>query len=895
MNRGFDSVVQERLLDKDLMAEFGNWRRLRCLLAVACLFNRVFARVATAMRHSARALWLGLALAAASAGAQVLAPAPELNLTDAERAWLAAHPVIRIGVDPAYAPYAFIDSAGQPAGVAAEITEIVRQRLGIRLELVRGLSWPQILEAARKRELDVITTASYRPEREAYLVFTKNYLQTPLVVMTRTLVPPLRDVQQLALQRVALVQGYSSTKLVQARVPAIESVLVDTPLAGLLAVSNGSADAYVGVLGINTYLAARNGISNLTVNSLFDADNAQAYGVRKDWPELAGLLQKALDSISAQQMQQVFARWIPVSVESLSARASVVNAQARARVAAMGELRVGLRRIQPPLNFVDDKGQLAGLSADTLAWLSNKTGMRTRFVDTKDWPSLRAAFDAGDVDLVMAVDRASGMAENTLSDPYYVSALGVFERKGDVFLGSVGDLLDRRVAVRAGGYAEDVLRHFPRILLTPYPDTLDAAQALRDGKVDFLVGETSAAFKTIEGSSLVDLHFASSLNEAPIALRIAVNPRLQGVRQMLNAALGDMSIDEATTIRRRWVGSPVPTPPLVSRPVLIGGMVLLLLVLLGYAAFYGWNQVLRFEIGERKKIATELSQIRLLRERDERQFRQMVDASPNALVMVDKDGTITRATQAIESMLGYTHEELLGQSVEMLVADSMRGGHRESRAQYERTSLPRVMGLSRSVQAQHKDGHLIPVEVRLNPVAIGGDDFVLASLFDLSDRVKAEDDLRLANEMLSERAQELLIEKDRALAADRVKSHFLATMSHELRTPLNSIIGFTGVLRQKLAGPLTPEQDKQLGMVSGSARHLLALINDVLDISKIEAGELKVELAPVDLRAAIDAAVGVVQPLVGKEGLVLRVARSCRRRCRSAPTGAGSTRSCSTC
>ena len=176
-------------------------------------------------------------------------------------------------------------------------------------------------------------------------------------------------------------------------------------------------------------------------------------------------------------------------------------------------------------------------------------------------------------------------------------------------------------------------------------------------------------------------------------------------------------------------------------------------------------------------------------------------------------------------------------------------------------------------RGKRRDGSVFEVVCSAEFVVINDEPCLLAVVRDTTEQKKQERALRESYELLEcrveERTAELAEAKERAESADRLKSAFLATMSHELRTPLNSIIGFTGILLQGLVGPLLDEQRKQLGMVQTSARHLLNLISDVLDISKIEAGQLEIERRPFDAKESIHRVIEMIRPQATKKGIGL--------------------------
>jgi len=521
-----------------------------------------------------------------------MAAAQQLDLTATERAWLAAHPVIRIGVDPGFAPYSFIDAHGKPVGAASEISARVAELLGVQFDMVPGLSWPQILDGARNKTVDLIITASYRPDRESFLNFTPNYLITPTVVMTRTETPRLRSLAQLNGRSVALVTRYSSSEQAMERYPRMKVVPVANPLEGLRAVADGRAEAYIGVLGINTFMASHNGISNLKVNTGFDMNNGQAYGVRKDWPELVALLQKALAAIPQTEMEAIFSRWISVAIEDISLPVGKLDTFSRARIAALPELRVGVLQDLKPFDFLDAQGGHHGLAADILALLVKNAGFKTRTMAGDTVEQLLARLSAGELDLVLAVNGAApGVPARLLSEPYLVSSLGVFVRKGDVFLGELRDLFDRKVAVMERGYAFDILRSYPRIEVRTYGETTELTQALLDAKVDYVVAETTSALRVVEDEAIAGVRYAGPLTEAPVRLSLAVSPRIEGLHGLVDTALASITQEEAAAIRRKWVGAPLQAG-VNTRTVLRWATLLLTLMALGALAFVLWNRKL---------------------------------------------------------------------------------------------------------------------------------------------------------------------------------------------------------------------------------------------------------------------------------------------------------------
>ena len=235
--------------------------------------------------------------------------------TQEEQDFIAAHPVIRLGVDPSFIPYEFIDTDGVYKGIAADYIDLISQRTGIEMVVQMDLTWTEAYELAAQRQLDVLPCISRTEAREPYFLFSDPYYNFQRIIVVSDGNTDIRSFEDLFGRSVG-VQTNSSHHGFLLEYEQITPRLYGTVVEGLLAVSSGKEESFVGNLATSSYLIKTNGITGLKIVEV-ETEEPQTlhFAVRNDWPELVSILNKALSSITKEERLAINEHWIGVSTE----------------------------------------------------------------------------------------------------------------------------------------------------------------------------------------------------------------------------------------------------------------------------------------------------------------------------------------------------------------------------------------------------------------------------------------------------------------------------------------------------------------------------------------------------------------------------------------------------
>lgn len=672
-----------------------------------------------------------------------------MRLTQAESDWLAHHKSVRVAFDGYFPPYSYLNEDGKFEGLAVDMIHALAKRAGITIEISPKAVWKDLYEAAQKREVDLVATMGKQPEREQWFVFTQPYIFKSLVIMTRTDEKSISAPADLEGRTVAVVRSYQYVRYLLEKYPSITPLYVDTMLDGLNAVAVGKADAAITFLGAGHYFKTRYQMANLKFAAVYDRDRfTECIAVRKDWPELASLLNKALDSISGEEMHSLQEKWLPP--EAAGTEQIALTREEKAWIRDHPVIRVGVNPEFAPYAYIAEDGTFRGIASDYIELLNRRLGLNMQAVPGLTWKEAVDKARKGEIDVLPGVAVTEERKEFLgFSEPYINFYRVIITRKDAPVLTGIEDIRGLRVAVQADTVNEAYLKEHTDITPVSYQTLQEALQALSVGRTDALVHNLAAATFWMTKMGLTNLKVAAPLSGGSEALHFAVRKDWPALIGIINKGLLSIGPEERIRIQQHWVT--VELPQGIARETVIKYLAIILgLIVSAAAGFTAWNRSLKRQVdrktAELQRELEERKKTEGLLTVSESKYRRLHESMMDGYGYVDMSGTIRDSNEAFRTMLGYSAEELGRLGYPDITPQRW---HEEEKRIIEEQVLKRGYSDVYEKEYIRKDGAVIPVELRTFLVKdeSGGNEGMWAVVRDITERKKAEKEL-LRNEQV---------------------------------------------------------------------------------------------------------------------------------------------------
>ena len=818
-----------------------------------------------------------------------------------ERAWLAAHPDIRVAIAPDYPPISFLDSTGQPTGLESDYLTLIEARLQVNFKRVIPSLAQRADNTPAGKGADMLAIFSITDVRLQSWLFTKTYLDFPVYLITRQDAPIAFSLENTQKQRISVVGQYASYQYLKEHFPNVLIDKVDDTCIGLQRIALGQSAGMLADLPVANWCAKKHNLKNLKIGSALGFHYEMGLAVRKDWPVMQSILEKGLAAVSQQERDDIYLKWNKNSLEK-----SVVERYSNWFFAGIFLILSGLmlrffqwdKKLKASL---DNRLNIIHFTDSHVAKFSNisKKVMRSNVIAFSIFVILIFAsfayiyqyYETNHSFFVQLLEFSlicacliGGFTLGSIrrrfeADTVYNQLLGQTSQRKKVEL-QLSAIEERQAMQQQALVAltknqlrdwqdpEDVYREIVQIaantlqvdrvsiwLFSDSHQQLDCLSLYLKSQNQFTIAQPLQ----VNGLPIYFNHLlnnrvlvANDVHSHPATVEFGedylkanhIGAMLDGTIWLNNKVVGVICA-EHTGGSREWT---------IDEQTFVGSLTDYCRIIIETCKRRDAEQALiQQSLNLEQTVA---ARTRSLIESDSR-YSYIVQNAPIPIVVIGSNGNIVDINP--EALLAgkFLREQVVGKSfIETIVA-------KESRRKAFFTAAQTLKGKNfRDVELtlQASDGKKVVFLCSIGTITRAETD-------------GTEQMVAIAQDISQQKALQATLVKAREAAesADRIKSMFVASMSHELRTPLNSIIGFLGVVLQGMSGELNVKQKDQLGRAYHSSKHLLSLISDVIDISKIEAGFLHVHAERFELLPLLEEVEHAVQHLVIEKHLTIDI------------------------
>ena len=752
----------------------------------------------------------------------------KIALTALERTWLQNNPVVAVGGSPDWTPFNFADEKGGYKGIASDYLQLIAERTGLSFDVTIA-PWSESLQNLRDNKIDLLGAVYDTEERRRYLNFSKPYFEVLDFFFIRDDIDA-QTLADLSGKRVAIPKGYAHIGFLKDNFPALELVLVDTFGEAIDAVLERRAELLYDTYGSLIYTIESRGI-----NTIIPFKSTRHLGekyihiaTRKQLPELASIVQKGLDAISEVERRAISQRWLGSRVvESGPDKNLEMSTEEQLWLSNNPVVRFAGDPNWLPYEAFNDENKYIGIVAEYLALIEKKLGISFEMIQTNSWSESVEKVRQGEIDVLSETSDSDLKTHLNFTQHYVSSPLVIIMNKEAGYVDGIEQIENKSIAlIKDYGYVPKIVKSHPGIMFKRVASIQQGLTEVSTGRVDALVATLAQASFHISNLGMNNIRIVGQ-TEFETQLAFGVRKELPHLLALLDRALLSITPDEKQQIMSKWGKHKYIEK--INYQLLFQVAIGLLLVIL--FTLY-WNRKLSKEVGLRKVA--------------EEQTRILIDKIPLQIVVTSYDGHILSANpQALDD-----HQVSEAEMGEYNIMDFYI--NKSDRDSVINEIKDKGMVEQKIVSMRGVNREVRKMMLSITPIVYLKEPALLSIAVDLTNRLEFEDTLAKA--------------KEYAETASRAKSEFLANMSHEIRTPMNAILGFTGLLMDQVDDP---KLKSFVNTIQTAGKNLLVLINDILDLSKIEAGKLSIEKTPCNPADQFQELNDIFSLKAGEKGITL--------------------------